>query len=93
MAEAARSRWALAVALCSIAAMGFAADELESLDADFLAYLAEYEGDEDDWTAVAAIAARTAKPAPAAKAPSAPPTASAPKPAKPAAAPDNGSQR
>lgn len=28
------------------------AEKIESLDEDFLAYLAEFEGDEDDWTIV-----------------------------------------
>ena len=42
----------LALLLSSIAWTATAADELESLDEDFLSYLAELENDEDDWTIV-----------------------------------------
>jgi hypothetical protein len=73
--------------LCS-AGDPMAADDIESLDEDFLAYLAEFEGDDDDWTIVeTAPAARSpAKPAdePAAKtATKVPATTSIPKPATP----------
>ena len=42
----------LILTACVMATSVFAAEDLESLDADFLAYLAELEGDEDDWTIV-----------------------------------------
>jgi len=52
--------------LASVTMNGQAADDLESLDEDFLSYLAEFEGDEDDWTIVEPTPAKTpvaAKPA------------------------------
>ena len=70
-----------------------AADDIESLDEDFLAYLAEFEGDDDDWTIVEApVTPAPAKPANE-LAPQtttkASPTTSAPK----SATPDAGSKR
>ena len=62
--RAARVGWALFVVTCAIALSVRAADEIESLDADFLAYLADLESDEDDWTIVETPAA-VSKPQPA----------------------------
>jgi len=45
-------RTLLVVLLWSASWTASSADELDPLDADFLAYLAEFEGDEDDWTIV-----------------------------------------
>ena len=61
------SKLTIALALMLWAATTRSAEKLESLDEDFLAYLAEYEGDEDDWTIVEPVttkgpAAKTAKP-------------------------------
>jgi hypothetical protein len=44
-------RW-LALMVCCAAPLAQATDDLESLDADFLSYLAEFEGEDDDWTIV-----------------------------------------
>jgi hypothetical protein len=53
----------LVILLCSAGFAG-AAEDVESLDEDFLAYLAEFEGDDDDWTIVEApVAPAPAKPA------------------------------
>jgi hypothetical protein len=38
--------------MCCVAPFAHAGDDLESLDADFLSYLAEFEGEDDDWTIV-----------------------------------------
>lgn len=46
-------RWLLAGLLVLAAAVAPAAEEPEQLDAEFLEYLANLEGDEDDWTLVA----------------------------------------
>jgi hypothetical protein len=69
----------LSLALCSLAAR--ADEKIEPIDAEFLEYLAELEGAEDDWTVVEREEPR--KKAAAAK-PSEPPKAQA-KTAKPAA--------
>jgi hypothetical protein len=83
--------WALL--LWSLAWTARSADDLESLDEDFLSYLAEFEGDDDDWTIVEpapppAPAKPVTKPKTVAKAPSSP----SPPPPKPAT-PDDGSKR
>jgi hypothetical protein len=52
MADGARKRWTLAFFLSCLATVALSADELETLDADFLSYLAEFEGEHDDWTIV-----------------------------------------
>ena len=74
-----------------------AADDLESLDEDFLSYLAEFEGDEDDWTIVEQTPATVpvaAKPAAPEQKTSKTPSNTPPKqpPVKPAT-PDDGSKR
>jgi hypothetical protein len=46
------ARLAVLVLASSVSWTAQAADDLESLDEDFLSYLAEFEGDEDDWTIV-----------------------------------------
>jgi hypothetical protein len=53
------SRRILPLLLWSIAWTATAAEELESLDEDFLSYLAELENDEDDWTIVEPASAPT----------------------------------
>jgi hypothetical protein len=79
----------LALGLTLIAWNVRSAEKIESLDEDFLSYLAEFEGDEDDWTIVEPITAKTpAKPIE----PSKPPVKQAPAPPKPAT-PDDGSKR
>lgn len=45
-------RCALAFILCCAMSVALSADDLETLDADFLSYLAELEGEDDDWTIV-----------------------------------------
>lgn len=42
-----------ACVLALLSATAPAAEEVEQLDADFLEYLANLEGDDDDWTLVA----------------------------------------
>jgi hypothetical protein len=86
MADKASLRSALTLAMLGVATGVCAADELESLDADFLAYLAELEGDEDDWTIVEPPANAAAKPAAAPKAdtPKATGRSTPQQPAKPA---------
>lgn len=79
------SKLMLALALTFVASTTRAAEKLESLDEDFLAYLAEYEGEEDDWTIVEPVTAK----APAAK-PAKP--VKQPPPKKPAT-PEDGSKR
>jgi len=82
----------LVMLLCSIGLCA-ATDDIESLDEDFLAYLAEFEGDDDDWTIVEA----PVTPAPAKPASELAPkttTKASPSPATPkAATPDVGSKR
>jgi hypothetical protein len=57
-------RLTLTVLLSSVAWTASSADDLESLDEDFLSYLAEFESDEDDWTIVESAPTRAAaKPA------------------------------
>lgn len=96
------SRLAALLLASSVSWTAHAADDLESLDEDFLSYLAEFEGDEDDWTIVeqtpakAPVAAKPAQPdanasVAASKAP-AKPGAKSTQPAKPAT-PDEGSPR
>lgn len=84
------SRLRLALALLLMASVVSSAEKLESLDEDFLAYLAEFEGDEDDWTIVEPVTATTpAKPANEATKPPAKKPAPPPKPTTP----DDGSKR
>jgi hypothetical protein len=82
----------LVMLLCS-SGLCAAAEDVESLDEDFLAYLAEFEGDDDDWTIVEApLTPASAKPAnelPPKTATKAPPPTSATK----SATPDAGSKR
>jgi hypothetical protein len=93
----ASSKWACALLLSSIAWTARSADDLESLDEDFLSYLAEFEGDEDDWTIVEPVSPATPaaakpgpEPKPVTKAPTkTTPTSETPKPATP----DDGSKR
>jgi hypothetical protein len=54
-----RSKLAFALLASACAWNARSADELESLDEDFLSYLAEFEGDEDDWTIVEQRQAKT----------------------------------
>jgi hypothetical protein len=88
-----RLKISLVILLCS-AGIAATAEDAESLDEDFLAYLAEFEGDDDDWTIVelAPVTTLPAKPANE-QAPRVvtqpPPKTSAPKPATP----DPGSKR
>ena len=79
------STHAFMLALALTASAAWSAEKLESLDEDFLAYLAEYEGDEDDWTIVEPVTAKApaAKPAKTAKEP----------PPKQTATPEDGSKR
>ena len=70
-------RWAALCVMCALVGIAYAAEDLESLDADFLTYLAEFEGEGDDWTIVESPPASPAKPTP-------PPPASKPNAAKPA---------
>jgi hypothetical protein len=82
-----------AMLLCCAAALAMTAEDTESLEEDFLAYLAEFEGDDDDWTIVEVAAATApAKPAndAAAKASTTPPVKT---PAPKAATPADGSKR
>jgi hypothetical protein len=81
----------LALALTLIAGNARSAEKIESLDEDFLSYLADFEGDDDDWTIVEPITASTAKPAKPVE-PSKRPVKQAPAPPKPAT-PDDGSKR
>jgi hypothetical protein len=87
-----------ALLLASVSWTVQAADDLESLDEDFLSYLAEFEGDEDDWTIVDQAPAKV----PAAAKPAEPSDSSAGKTTKPGAkptppvetaTPDDGSKR
>ena len=80
----------VALALTIIAWTARSAEKVESLDEDFLSYLAEFEGEEDDWTIVEPVTAKTlAKPtADANKLPAKNP----PAPSKPAT-PDDRSKR
>jgi hypothetical protein len=87
-------RTLLVVLLWSASWTASSADELDPLDADFLAYLAEFEGDEDDWTIVEPTTTATkaaAKPDAKAQRPSEKPAASS-SPAKPKP-PAEGSQK
>ena len=87
--------------LASVTLSARAADDLESLDEDFLSYLAEFEGDEDDWTIVDQPPAKTPAAAKSAQPQSSNAATSANKPTKPAkptqpvkpATPDDGSKR
>jgi hypothetical protein len=45
-------KW-LALIVCCVASIAQSTDDLESLDAEFLSYLAEFEREGDDWTIVA----------------------------------------
>lgn len=66
--DGARTRWTSAFLLACFATLGLAADDLEQpLDADFLAYLAEMESEDDDWTIVAPVTAKQPPPAQPAK--------------------------
>ena len=47
-------RWLLPAVFGLLSAAAPAAEELEQLDAEFLEYLAHLEGDDDDWTLIAA---------------------------------------
>jgi len=47
--------WALLLALSATATAQEAGEDPEAVDADFLAYLAELESEEDDWTIVATV--------------------------------------
>ena len=62
-----------------VATLGLAADDLETLDADFLSYLAELEGEDDDWTIVELPPAKQPAPAATSQAPAQPATADAAK--------------
>jgi len=83
-------RVVLAVAFMAASAQSFAADDAESLDEDFLAYLAELESEQDDWTIVDAPATppkksaepakRAAPVAPTSKSQTPPPPANGSKP-------------
>ena len=53
------SKLAVLLLASSVSWTAHAADDLESLDEDFLSYLAEFEGDEDDWTIVEPAPAKT----------------------------------
>lgn len=65
-ADGARKRWTSIFLLGWFATVGLAADDADqTLDADFLSYLAEMETEEDDWTILESPAAR--QPAPASK--------------------------
>ena len=91
-----RSKLAFALLAFVIAWNARSADELESLDEDFLSYLAEFEGDDDDWTIVEQTQAKTSASAKPAVAPSkadkvSPRPANTTTPAKPAT-PDDGSK-
>lgn len=80
----------LALALMLTAWTAKSAENIESLDEDFLSYLAEFEGDEDDWTIVEPVTAKTpAKPTTEANQPPAKKTPASTKPATP----DEGSKR
>jgi hypothetical protein len=86
------ARLMLALTLTLPASVASSAEQLESLDEDFLSYLAEFEGDEDDWTIVEPVTAKTqpaAKPANEATKLPAEKTTPPPKPATP----DDGSKR
>jgi hypothetical protein len=50
--------------MCALASIAYATEDLESLDGDFLTYLAELEGEGDDWTIVEPPSASPAKPTP-----------------------------
>ena len=65
------------------AANGRATDEIEPLDAAFLDYLANMEGDDDDWTLLADAAQKQAPPREATPKP--PPATNSKEAAKPAA--------
>jgi hypothetical protein len=83
----------LALTLTLAAFVAGSAEKLESLDEDFLSYLAEFEGDEDDWTIVEPVTAKTPPAAkPANDAPKLPANKTTPLPPKPAT-PDDGSKR
>ena len=80
----------LALALTLTSWTARSAEKIESLDEDFLSYLAEFEGDEDDWTIVEPVTAKTpSKPTVDANKPPAKNTPVRPKPATP----DDGSKR
>jgi hypothetical protein len=48
------NRWLSACVLVVLSTALPAAEDAEQLDAEFLEYLAQLEGDDDDWTLVAA---------------------------------------
>ena len=88
--------------LASVTVNAYAADDLESLDEDFLSYLAEFEGDEDDWTIVeqtpakTPVAAKPAQPSDTTASKTTKPPAKPAQPMKPQPAnttPDDGSKR
>ena len=84
----------VAMLLCCAAALALAAEDAESLDEDFVAYLAEFEGESDDWTIVE-VATFTAPPAKPPNDAAAQPSATSPQkaPATKAATPAEGSKR
>lgn len=85
-------RLMLALALTLAASVAGSAEKLESLNEDFLAYLAEFEGDEDDWTIVEPVDAKAQSPAKPANEVKQPPVKKTTPPPKPAT-PDDGSKR
>lgn len=72
----AMNRWLSAGVLVLLSTAASAAEEPEHLDADFLEYLAQLEGEDDDWTLIAE--AEEARPTPPRK----DADAKAPKPSK-----------
>lgn len=72
-------RWLLPCFLVVLSTAAPAAEDAEQLDADFLEYLANLEGDDDDWTLLAQV--EDPKTPPQGQKPA---ESKAPKPSKPA---------